>query len=571
MKFRLVVLACFTALAACGKKVTAPPAPEPDEATVRQTSLGEVIGVSVAEGAHAWRGLPYAKPPVGNLRWRAPQPAANWDGVRVAAEFSSRCTQMSNWFHQSEGIDPGQVIGSEDCLYLDLYAPADAMEKAASGEPLPVMVWIHGGSNVWGRSASYVGSNLARNEGVIVISVQYRLGPLGFFSHPALRADAQTSLDSAANFATLDLIQSLKWVRDNISSFGGDPERVTVFGESAGGHNVVTLLASPLAAGLFHRAIVQSGSFDSVSIADAESAESALSNPSMVVSERLGAETAKDLRALSAEALFAAYEGAEGATTDMPTVIEDGVVLPSGAMRDAFSSPDTFNAVPIITGVNRDEFKLFNLANPRLTKQFLGLFTTSRDKEFYDAASEYPSRIWRIRSVDEPAVQMAAGGHNEVYAYRFDWDEGGRFMFSDLKHLLGAAHAMEIPFVFNRFQLLGRLDKVMFQKKTAASREELSRAMGAYWAEFARNGAPAPDGLPAWPEWSANGGTLLRFDGREDGGIVAFAEEDNLAMVASDIVADQRMDQKERCYVIGIVGVWLPELANGIAVETGCA
>lgn len=572
MKFRLAVVFCLAAMiAACAKKEAEPQPPPPHEATVRETGLGTVIGIVTEDGAHSWRGLPFAAPPIGDLRWRAPRPAAEWPGARVAASFAPRCAQMSNRLNEGEDIEPGLFLGSEDCLYLDIYAPPDAMENAAAGEKPPVMVWIHGGSNVWGRGSSYDGSKLALNENVIIVSVQYRLGPFGFFSHPALREDAETLEDRAANFAMLDLIASLKWVRDNIEGFGGDPQNVTIFGESAGGYNVAALLASPLAEGLFHRAILQSGGFNSVSVEDAENPDSSETNPSLAVSAGLGAETADDLRAVPAETIIEAYKSANAFAVELPTVIEDGVSLPAGKMREAFSSTETFNAVPIITGTNRDEMKFFNIADPRLVKKFLGLFLTSRDKDLYDAAGEYPSRVWRVRSVDGPAARMAEAGHEEVYAYRFDWDEGGRFFFTDLGHLIGAGHAIEIPFVFNRFILLGDLDKIMFRKKTAASREELSRAMGAYWAEFARTGVPAAEGLPEWPQWSADGGSLMRFDSAEDGGVGVITGTDSIEALTADLKADPRLNNQERCLVVDIIRAWIDGLAGEIAIEAGCA
>jgi para-nitrobenzyl esterase len=571
LTLRLLIIAFAAALAACGKKEAPPAPPSPDQATVRETSLGTVIGIVTEDGAHAWRGLPFAAPPVGDLRWRAPRPAASWPGARVAATFAERCAQMSNRLNEGEGIEPGLFLGSEDCLYLDIYAPPDAMEKAGAGEKLPVMVWIHGGSNVWGRASAYEGSRLAINEDVIIVPVQYRLGPFGYFSHPALRDDAETPEDAAANFATLDLIASLRWVRDNIEAFGGDPENVTIFGESAGGYNVATLLASPLAEGLFHRAILQSGGFDSVTVEDAESAESPLTNPSKKIAGQLGAATAADLRAVPAEAIIEAYKSASAFALDLPVVIEDGVSLPAGKMREAFSSTDTFNAVPVITGTNRDEMKFFNIADPRLVKKFLGVFLTSRDKEFYDAAAEYPSRIWRIRSVDGPAARMAAAGHDQVYAYRFDWDEGGRFLFTDIGHLIGAGHAVEIPFVFNRFIFFGDLDKILFNKKTKASRDELSRAMGAYWAAFAQGGLPAADGLPEWPAYAANGASLMRFDSTDDGGVGVMTESDSIEKLAADLKADPRLDNEQRCVIAGIIRAWLDDIGSRIAEETGCA
>ncbi len=554
------------AIAACASEDEPVPA-QPDDATMRTVSGGEIIGLTTAAGAHAWRGLPFAAAPQGDLRWRAPRPPAAWDGRRDATRFAERCMQMTNGLNVSEGIDPGLYIGSEDCLYLDIYAPPDAQSKK-----LPVMVWVHGGSNVWGRASSYDGSNLALNEGVIIVPVQYRLGPLGWFAQEWVRDSADVGEDAAANFALLDLIASLKWVRENIAAFGGDPENITVFGESAGGHNVAALMASPLAAGSFDRAIIQSGSFDSVALADAEMGESG-DNPSKVIVERLGATSAADLRAVSAEDLLIAYGKDEYDRLALPTVIQDGVTLPLYPLREAFGTNGAFNAVPIITGTNRDEMKFFHIASPELTKKIFGIFLVPRDKDYYDAVSDYLSRIWRIRSVDQPAAMMAAAGHDEVYAYRFDWDEGGRFLFTDLGRLLGAGHAVEIPFVFNRFKLLGPLDKTLFKKNTLKTRQELADRMGSYWAEFARGGDPSGggDGLLIWPQWQKNGGSLMRFDSANDGGVEVLRDVYTVERLVSELKMDQRLDDEERCAIVEAAGVWLPALAGDMAREIGCA
>ena len=289
------------------------------------------------------------------------------------------------------------------------------------------MVWIHGGANVWGYSSSYNGSNLAGNEDVIVVAVQYRLGPFGWFAHRALRESAKSAEDGAASFAILDLVASLEWVRDHIAEFGGNPGNVTIFGQSAGGHNVVSLLASPRARGLFHRAIIQSGSFDSMSLEEAEYGdEDGFFSSGRTIAKKLQVETADELRSLPAEKLLGAF-CSDGGFIDSPRVIEDGVALPARSLRELFSAKDTFNCVPVIIGANRDEMKLFYLGNVTMTKKVLGKLIVARDPDFYDSISHFISRIWQIRSVSEPASQMVAAGHEAVYTYQFDWDDGGHF------------------------------------------------------------------------------------------------------------------------------------------------
>jgi para-nitrobenzyl esterase len=192
------------------------------------------------------------------LRWRAPLAAAPWTGTRTATAMGSPCIQFWGPISGLKGHE-GDVVGAEDCLYLNIWAPAAASTPAAD-ERLPVMVWIHGGGNTIGTGNTYNGSHLAGSQKVVVVTINYRLGVLGWLSHPALREGAANAADASGNYGVLDMIEALRWVQKNIAAFGGDPANVTVFGESAGGHDVFALLASPLAKGLFQRAIVQSGS-----------------------------------------------------------------------------------------------------------------------------------------------------------------------------------------------------------------------------------------------------------------------------------------------------------------------
>ena len=227
--------------------------------SVRTTPAGEMIGFQGKHGAHSWLGIPYALPPVMQLRWKAPRPAGYWKGRRERLNYGSQCVQRSI-------ASPGQdIIGDEDCLTLNIWAPTFGPTTVPKDdERLPVMFWIHGGGNSIGSggsdiSAIYDGSLMATEYKVIVVTINYRLGHLGWFTHSALR-DAGSSTESASgNFGTLDIIAALVWVQNNISYFGGDPGNVTIFGESAGGTDVLTMLASPLASGMFQKAIVQSG------------------------------------------------------------------------------------------------------------------------------------------------------------------------------------------------------------------------------------------------------------------------------------------------------------------------
>ncbi len=538
---KYLIAAFMFMLIACGAQTKIESTPQPDLLTKRQIAQGELIGFISETGAHVWRGVPYAADTSGKNRWRAPRPTPKWNAAREALDFAPACAQIATPFTPIASFTNWTLEGSEDCLVFDIYAPPQAQ-----GQNLPVMMWIHGGSNVSGASQLYVGDQLAVNENVIILSVQYRLGPLGWFSHEALRKTAATPLDKAANFGLLDQIAALTWIKDNIAAFGGDPNNITIFGESAGGHNVAALLASPLAKGMFHKAIIQSGSFDSTAIANAENKDSPLPNPSAKIAARLGIE---NFHTASLEQVFAAFDLDGGGYMDLPRMIEDGVSLPAGSMIDAFKNINSFNAVPVMTGTNRDELKLFFLFNEDLVKKSFGMLFKARDQALYDAASDYSARNWRIGAVDKPAALMNAAGHKPVYGYRFDWDEGGKFLTTDLSKLLGAAHSLEIPFVFNRFKLLGDADRIMFKKNTLKSRDKLSRIMGSYWAEFARSGVPKTSGGPSWPPYRQNA-AIMHFDSDNDGGVYIKNTAETPQRILQDLSQDRRLDNPQRCRIL---------------------
>ncbi len=232
------------------------PAPKivvPENLTTRSTASGEVIGFIDDYGAQAWLGIPFAAAPTGALRWQAPLPSPAWQGVRETLAIGNMCPQFASLLSGAgQTPEPGQIVGSEDCLYLNVWAPANA-------EKLPVMFWIHGGGNTIGHGGSYSGARLATAQNVVLITINYRMGVFGWFSHPALGSG--DPLQDSGNYGTLDVVRALEWTRQNIATFGGDPDNVTVFGESAGGFDTLAMMASPMAAGLFHRAIVQSGGF----------------------------------------------------------------------------------------------------------------------------------------------------------------------------------------------------------------------------------------------------------------------------------------------------------------------
>ena len=315
-------------------------------------------------------------------------------------------------------------------------------------------------------------------------------------------------------------------------------------------------MASPLADGLFHRAIIQSGSFRSAELDEARSHPQYGAVPA---AERFAGAgvNAGALRSADLRAIYEIYMGESG-MLELATIIRDGVTIPASPLKDAFSSTDSFNVVPVITGTTRDEMKLFNAFDPALSSRWFGVVFRSRDRDFYDTTANYQSRIWRAQAVDEVANTMTAAGHDDVWAYRFDWDEGGSMFFMDFSHLLGAAHAMEIPFVFNRFSFFGRLDPALFNDRNAAGRTALAGSMGAYWAEFARTGDPGAAGGPDWPAWESDG-VLMRFDSPSDGGPEVITGPDSVEQILTDLAMDASLNTEQRCMVFERLQGWIDD------------
>jgi len=566
----------------------ASPSHQPDEATIRRIPQGEIVGyVSHLDDAtgHAWLGVPFARPPVGDLRWRAPRAPEPWQGRREALAFSDWCVQYTTSLDEGYGYTAGELHGSEDCLYLNVYAPAFAPREVPSGDAaLPVMVWIHGGGNVWGRSSQFDGTALAAKEDVVVVTIQYRLGPLGWLAHPALRATADEPLDRTANFATLDMLAALAWVRESIAAFGGDPTRVTIFGESAGGRDVASLLVTPQAAGMFERAIIQSGNVDTVPLDVAEGSAPDPFDRKMpgaigVIDSLLGSaapstptETAAAMRRIDVAALYAAYYDPEGAgdlAINPPRVIADGVVLPEEGILDALTRPKSSDSVPVMAGTNRDETKLFNALNSRLTNRYLGVIILPKDQRMYDLIAEYQSQAWQARAVDAVADALGRSGNDDVFAYRFDWDEEGSFLWTNFATLFGASHSWEIPFLFDNWNYAGRLDRVLWTEENAEARLALSRAMMGYWAEFAHTGDPGAGGGPAWEPW--DGGRRIVFDTAAGGGIRMEPGTLTMGEIFDRLETDHRLrSDEERCTVYRAVVAWSPATAEPSFLGGAC-
>jgi para-nitrobenzyl esterase len=459
------------------------------------TTHGVLAGSNTAAGIHAYLGIPFASPPVGGLRWRPPQPLERWDGVRDATQFGPAPVQKS--FLDALIGDLGTQ--SEDCLYLNVWTPV-----VSQTAKLPVMIWIHGGGFVAGATNQPVfnGARLAE-RGVVVVSVAYRVGVLGFLAHPELSGEGS---GTSGNYGLLDQIAGLRWVQENITAFGGDSGNVTIFGESAGGIAVSMLAASPHARGLFHRAISQSGgSFGPPKFAH----EGGQQVRPLRVAESLGQNylAALGIEHIAAARALPATKLVEVQRDWWP--VFDGHVLPGD--QYALYQAGEFNDTPILVGTNSDEGALF--ARPGVTPEsFIAqirggygacadeilaayphatmdeAFKASKDI-FRDAALAWHTWTW--------ARLQASKGRGKTFAYYFD--------HRTTENPDGSPHAADLAYVFANFR---QTDNVA----TRHSDEALSHRIQTYWVNFARTGDPNGDGAPVWPQFTQQRQEVLVLD-----------------------------------------------------------
>jgi para-nitrobenzyl esterase len=449
------------------------------------------------------KGIPFAAPPVGVNRWRPPQPVTPWKEVRAATEFGADCMQKPF----PGDAAPLGVTPKEDCLYVNVWSPANRSAQ------LPVMVWIYGGGFVNGGSspAVYDGSQFAEN-GVVLVSFNYRLGRFGFFAHPAL-TEAEGS-GPLGNYAFMDQIAVLRWVQKNITSFGGDPGNVTIFGESAGGHSVLTLMTSPAVKGLFNKAIVESGGGRSSLIPARRLHESRPGAPSaeevgVAFAEKAGikgmdAAALAALRALPAEAVV---DGMNMMTMNNPTYagpMIDGKIVTESVQEALMAGRQA--KVPLIIGSNGLEFP-FSFA--KTIDDLMAPFGSDRAKAEAAYDPENTKNLQAVGAVMgsdaafvEPArfvVRQMQAARLRAYEYRFAY-----VAESMRKQWKAAPHATEIPYVFNTVA-------ARYEKDLAASDEAVAKAANLYWVNFAKNGDPNGAGLPEWPAYTADNDTLMAF------------------------------------------------------------
>ena len=463
-------------------------------APLAQVSGGRLSGVE--KGAvDAFLGIPFAAPPTGENRWRAPQPPASWSGVRSAAAFAPSCWQaltpggFGPWTH--EYVISGPV--SEDCLYLNVWKPA------AGGTKRPVFVWIYGGGFGSGSGSVplYDGSALAA-RGIVVVTFNYRVGVLGFLAHPLLSAEARRAGAPPGNYGLQDQVAALRWVHANISAFGGDPDAVTIAGQSAGAMSVHLLIGSPLAKGLFRGAIAESGLLSTLSL------------PALATAEHSGETFAADVHADSLPALRALAPDKLAATGPAPPrfgPITDTVLVPDAAHA-------TLNDTPLIVGMNTDDPGSFGPSPAVSAAAVARMLSDTYGAQAADVAREYPAdtapqQAEALRDIARDRGLAAlyafsrnrlATSHQPLYVYLFNHTEpgaqSGRYR---------AFHSAELPYVFDNLNAAP-------ERGFTAQDRELAREVSAYWIGFVRTGVPASDGLPMWPALTLEAPRIMQLD-----------------------------------------------------------
>ena len=513
-----------------------------------------------------WDDIPYVQPPIGDLRWKAPKKLESSEYLNIInPQENNFCIQEPSGLGGSDG--DGFFSGSEDCLYLDIKRP-----KKIGKQLLPVMFWIHGGGNTSGLKDLYDFSSMVKKHDVIVVSINYRLGPFGWFTHPSIQ-DLQLDLDKTSNFGTLDIIAALEWVQSNISLFGGDPNNVTIFGESAGGHNVLSLLVAKQAKGLFHKAISQSGYTTTYSkkAAFKQTSESSTSkHTSWNIVNKIMKDKSLDfiqegnnikirelLKSLTAEEFFKYY--AERPSYENLTILTaDGIVIPEMGLTKALSKKEYVNHVPTIAGSNKDEVKLW-LASAKyfvdLDYSFFGsIFGVPKvvlnDKDAFNLFNSYRSRAWKIRGVDNPLRSLHISGNKHLYAYRYDWDDHRRFIIADFRELIGAAHATEIPLLTGNNKLVGDYGFLIYPR--GPSKRFTSKNMMQFWTNFAKYGEPgvSSNGVE-WKKYRGQENTPSNYmilDNKKN--LRMHADEFSFSSLIKDLYQEKALTNLEKCVVL---------------------
>ena len=532
--------------------------------SIVETSSGIVDGYKKGRVLY-WDDIPYAKPPIDQLRWKAPRTINNSKNI-ISPKENNYCVQRPSSLGGPGG--EGLYVGTEDCLYLDISAPA-----RKESELLPVMFWIHGGGNTSGLKDLYDFNKMVRRHNIIIVRINYRLGPFGWFYHPSIQG-FQSGIDKTSNFGTLDIIAALRWVKKNITLFGGDPENITIFGESAGGHNVLSLLVSNKSKGLFDKAISMSGYTTSIDPIDAfkqdkESSTSSHTSSEIVKKiledfvdqkeEYTNQEIRDILLNLTTEDFFEHYANRE-TYEEIPLLTSDNIVIPKMGLRKALYEEDYVNKVPTIAGSNRDEVKLW-LATAEYFVELdfspVGSLLSIpkvrlKNEDAFEAFNYYRSHAWKIRGVDIPLEGLYKSGNHNLFAYRYDWDDHRRYVVGDFKKLIGAAHATEIPLLAGNAKLVGGYPLSDLIYPAGKSKLFTSRNMMRFWTNFAKNGEPGESTNSI--KWDP-----IVKDKELTSSYIILDRKENLKMnnnkktfktLAEELYIDKRVNDLEKCVIL---------------------
>ena len=538
------IVIVFLMLISC-KLFAQEPVVNPAQELIVATASGKLQGLSDGEVA-TFKGIPYAAPPVGEFRWRLPQPVKAWEGVREAKEFGPNCAQ-AGW-----GTAPGAIAegSSEDCLYLNLWLPANATK----GDKLPVMVWIHGGAFVGGSGSGSSGDAFAK-QGVILMTFNYRLGRLGHFAFPALSKEHPE--EPKGSYAFMDQIAALKWVKENIAAFGGDPNNVTIFGFSAGGVSVHSLLTIPAAKGLFHKAISESGG----------------GRDGVLTGRPIREENADPFYPVSAETIginFARKHGIEG--TDAAALaklralsVEE--IVDGGQESDGQGGPRTYSG-PILDGkfVVETSENAYKAGRQAQVPLIIGNTSAEIGGGFVNSSSSKEELFSLFGGLKEEAQTAYDSDGTKEFAevitkFNTDWawGEPGRFvarafvekgepaymyLFSYVPAAMrermpyGAGHGSEVPFVFNS------LDGRRRGPEATPEDKELAQLMNTYWTNFAKTGNPNGSGLPQWPAYQNEINEIIEF--QRDGSAVGKPDPRKARMDVIDKATKMRVEIQSR-------------------------
>jgi para-nitrobenzyl esterase len=489
---QLTLSVLFAAVIFCATPLSVP---AQEQNPLAFTFSGPVRGSVTSAGVREFLGIPYAAPPVGNLRWRPPVAHAPWFAPLEATNFANHCPQPPSPF--------GRASSTEDCLFLNVFTPSSADFFHLH----PVMVWIHGGALVTGESDDYDPTALVQ-DGVIVVTINYRLGALGFLAHPAFAAentdpdrDRDIDSNSAGDYGLMDQQQALRWVRDNILFFGGDPLNVTIFGESAGGLSVFSQLVSPPAAGLFHKAIIESGAYalSTQTLATAEAAGTVFA-----AAAGCSSQTSACLRALPVTTILA-FENPAGYTSNI-----DGEFFPV-SLGTALATGQ-FHRVPVIQGTNHDEWRLFTALDFDLTTGPIANNEASYEEALatlVGPAAPLVSAQYPLASFPSADIAFASAGTDAAFAcpalgadlsmsqfvpvspYEFNDENAPQDFLPPVTFSYAAAHASELQYLF-------ALPVTVPRPPLNAQQLQLSATMEHYWTHFAKFGTPNSPGAPFW-------------------------------------------------------------------------